>query len=480
MNLKKFVRQPLVLVLGISFLIRLLYLLIDYPLWWDSHIYISMGKYMFSGGKLGLWESFRPLLHPFLLGLAWKLNLDPFILGKIMDLLFSLLSIYLVYRIGEKIFNLRIAFWAALLFSLTPIFLMHTGLILADPLSLCLGLAGIYLILGNQNSSHTKLALSGFLLSLAFLTRFPLGVWFGSVFLVLLIQKEKLLPKLKKLLPFSLGFGVPFLLNLWLNYYLYADPLQPFVTGSWIVTTATWLYGSGITFYFTNFFLRNPFYLLFFIGLYFYIKNRGWENKDRTILTIIAVLTIAYFIYVPRKEIRYMLAALPFLALFSSSAFITLINRLNLSKKPFVRPKSFLTLGIILLLVPVPTTFSIQKAPTFEKEILSAIDKYNITGMVLSSDPSFVSFLDNPIVTLDDMDFAPIIYQQQKGKYQLLFVSDCNFHCPPDSSECSSQREELLNSFAQENQMIFQKQAIFHTKEKCTYTMYLPRSLPKK
>src|SRR3989338_4913484 len=70
-------KHPLALILVFSLFIRLMYIALNYPLWWDSHIYISIGKYIFSSGEIGIWESFRPLLHPFLLGIFWKLGFNP-------------------------------------------------------------------------------------------------------------------------------------------------------------------------------------------------------------------------------------------------------------------------------------------------------------------------------------------------------------------------------------------------------------------
>ena len=71
-----FKAYPLWWILGLSLIVRIIYLLINYPLWWDSYVYIGMGKYIFSGGKIGMWESFRPLIHPLILGVLWKLKLD--------------------------------------------------------------------------------------------------------------------------------------------------------------------------------------------------------------------------------------------------------------------------------------------------------------------------------------------------------------------------------------------------------------------
>src|SRR3989338_1546051 len=103
------IEYPLFFILFFAFLVRVIYLFLNYPLWWDSHVYIGMGKYIFSGGQLGIWEVFRPILYPLLLGLFWKFGFNPIIFGKIMDLLLSLICIYLVYKIAKEVFNEKVA-----------------------------------------------------------------------------------------------------------------------------------------------------------------------------------------------------------------------------------------------------------------------------------------------------------------------------------------------------------------------------------
>ena len=143
----KFIRSikshPLFYLLLTSLLIRIAYLFIYPNLWWDTYIYIAMGKYIFSGGELGIWESFRPLIHPLILGAFWKIGLSPLIIGKILDIIFSLLSIYLVYLIGIRVFHKTAALLAAFIFSFTPLFIMFSGLVLTEPLALFIGLLGI-------------------------------------------------------------------------------------------------------------------------------------------------------------------------------------------------------------------------------------------------------------------------------------------------------------------------------------------------
>ena len=91
-------KKPLLLVIGVTVLVRIFYLSLQYPLWWDSQVYVAMGKYIFSHGQLGFWESFRPLVHPLLLGALWKMGLNPILVGKGLDVLFSTIAVYLVYN----------------------------------------------------------------------------------------------------------------------------------------------------------------------------------------------------------------------------------------------------------------------------------------------------------------------------------------------------------------------------------------------
>ena len=37
-------------------------------IWWDSAVYLGMGKHIYSLGEVGLWESSRPLIWPLILG----------------------------------------------------------------------------------------------------------------------------------------------------------------------------------------------------------------------------------------------------------------------------------------------------------------------------------------------------------------------------------------------------------------------------
>ena len=76
-------KKPLIVVIAISLFARLAFFFSYHELWWDSAVYIGMGKFIFSGGQLGLWEHLRPLMWPSFIGFLWKLGFNPVIAGRV-------------------------------------------------------------------------------------------------------------------------------------------------------------------------------------------------------------------------------------------------------------------------------------------------------------------------------------------------------------------------------------------------------------
>lgn len=491
---QRFFRTPLFWILFTALIVRIAYLLLDYPLWWDSHVYLGIGKYIFSGGERGIWEPFRPLLHSLLLGAFWKLKLNALLMGKILDVIFSLSAVYLAYRIAEKLYSGRAALFSGLLFALNPVFIIFTGLVLTEPLALFLGLSGLWLFfqIANQSALWKRrlyIYLSGLLFGLASLTKFPQGMLFGVALLIVIFHPEfssptiSLYPKLKTRLFAAIGLSLGFFTTvapyLVLNHYLYNNWWWPFAAGTSIISTATWLYGTSWSYYLTEFFLRNWLYLLFFPLLWWFWKQKEWKDYRKSTLLLLSLLFLAYFLYLPRKEIRYLVLVLPYLSLLLGGFLQYLYSKYAIepfspAKKPLLRPHAFYILFVLLLLLPLPNALNFERPPTFEKEITQIIREENITGRILTSDPAFVSFLDLPIVTLDGMEFSTIIYQQQRGHYRLLFLNDCDLACPlpidTAGEECLKKKSSLLEQMHKDNEVKFSTGF-----KNCTYSILLPK-----
>ena len=94
--------------------------------WWDSSVYIGMGKYIFSSGKSGLWEESRPLVFPLILGFGSLLNLHVVYFGRVVSIAFAALILLMTYKIGIKLFSRRIGLLAAFFTAFSFSFLLSS------------------------------------------------------------------------------------------------------------------------------------------------------------------------------------------------------------------------------------------------------------------------------------------------------------------------------------------------------------------
>ncbi|MCH7516408.1 MAG: glycosyltransferase family 39 protein [Bacteroidetes bacterium] len=137
------------IILIITLFIALYYSYIDFnaDLWWDSSVYIGMGKYIYSAGNSGLYEASRPLVWHLILGFFWKLGFDVILFGKISVLLFGIGTIILTYLIAHELFDKKIALLSSLLLIFSPTFFLFNSVMLAGIPSAFFFLLGFYLFI---------------------------------------------------------------------------------------------------------------------------------------------------------------------------------------------------------------------------------------------------------------------------------------------------------------------------------------------
>ena len=140
--------------------------LFNSDIWWDSAVYIGMGKYLFSLGNVGLWEPARPLVLPFFLGLFWKLGFNAVIFGRILEVGFSAGCLCLTYLIGKNVFNEKIGLLSAFLLAFSPSFLFYSSTILTGIPSTFFALLSVYFLI------KKNYFFSGLFVGLSFMTRF--------------------------------------------------------------------------------------------------------------------------------------------------------------------------------------------------------------------------------------------------------------------------------------------------------------------
>ena len=172
-------------ILLLFFVINLLTIPNYTIVWWDSAVYIGMGKYIYSFGNSGFWEASRPLVWPLLLGFFWKVGLNAVFFGRLLELLFAAGCILLTYLIGKQIFNRKTGILSALFLAFSPTFYFFSTISLSEIPSLFFALISIYFFI------NKKYFLTGLFSGLAFMTRFLESLVFIAILLIFILYSKK-------------------------------------------------------------------------------------------------------------------------------------------------------------------------------------------------------------------------------------------------------------------------------------------------
>ena len=228
-DIKDFVKDhaSVISLIALFVLIKIFFLLEFHEFFWDESVYIGIGKYIFSFGNIGIWESIRPPMLPIMLGAIWKSGIDVSAASEILIVLFSLGVLFLTYLISAEIFNRNVGFVSAFLLAFTPVFFKFSSLVMTGIPSAFFALLAIYLYLKNKS-----LFLVGLSACLSFLTRYPQGLIIFSLAILIIVShiKQFKLPCKKdftvlsiKLTNFASGILLlitPFAI---FNYFMYRD-----------------------------------------------------------------------------------------------------------------------------------------------------------------------------------------------------------------------------------------------------------------
>lgn len=383
---------------------------------WDEAVYLGMGKYIFSLGKVGLWEPLRPIALPFLLGIPWKLKINQIIAARIIELAFAAGVIILTYFISEKIFkNKKIALLNAFIVTITPIFFYNSMRIMSDIPALFFALFAVYFFISN------KYFLSGMLSSIAFLFRFPTGLILVSIMLSLFIGFfiEFLLRKtgydetgcatgfnktyfnktgfnktgfnalLNNELKVLFGFLPLQLLFLIFNKIMYNNFFYAFIKASEHqfnpVHHAAGL--MNLFYYPAKLFFDSPALILFAVIALLVIfkkllvfknklpnkcssnpygnntalmKNNLIGNTNLIVILVSASLYLVYFTGIANKQLRFAIAILPFIAMLSGYGIYKSLQYASQYAASIKKPFYYLLVSLFILLLVVSILFSLS------------------------------------------------------------------------------------------------------------------------
>lgn len=426
--------MPLVLLLSVSFILRLWYVIQPSPVWWDTAIYASMGKFFFSGGMLGFWETLRPPLFPIILGLAWKMGIDPIFFGKLLMVASSLGLIALIYSIGETI-KKNAGLAAAALTSFTFVFFSFTIVPLTDIPSAFTSLLAIWLVL------RKKYFLGGLAATATFFLRFPLGLIFIPIGILAFIDegtwRKKFIDALKISSSFIVSFGGYLILNNW----LYGDPLLPIKLGQ--ISMQQSVYTPEPFFYYAiKLFFENPLliFALVFVGILI-IKRDLLKHQTVTATLISLFLIGGYLSSLAHKELRYSIAFLPYIAILAGAGMAYVFEKIRLNK----------TYAILLIAAAVPVLSSIAMHYNYAPpQIASEYEKYyhffddKKDSIVITTSPQIGATTDIPILELfDTFEEGVRTFSANRNIIDYAAIDSCNIRCEKEGADCSPSQRQL-------------------------------------
>lgn len=181
----------------LPFLVVALPSLLFYSFSTDEYTYMNTAKSFAAGEFHDVEDPARFPLFSVALAIAFKLFGASELISKLVPILFGLLSVLLVFKLGEKSLGRQKGFWAALVFSSVPFFSFLSTRVLSESLFVFLAVACVYVLrkiaVENQSSSKNWF-LMGALFALLFLARYnglalalavPVVLWkFGKLKLV--------------------------------------------------------------------------------------------------------------------------------------------------------------------------------------------------------------------------------------------------------------------------------------------------------
>lgn len=334
-------------------------------------------------------------------GIQWLIALTYQIFGinefsaRLPSIISCIISVILTYQIGKILLNRQVAFLAAIILCLMPIWIFEGRSATQNTPLVCVELLGIWALLrgeelGNKQQKQKILwgILAGATFGLGFLIKGFMIILPGVAIIPYLIFRNKQHRYLENIgiyLGLIIGF-IPVIIWLTLSCLKYNSffPVTD-LFGKLLYLSADDTYNPGTFYYFWNIPLNTfPWALFSVIGIvciWFYRNNR---------ISLLLGYPIILFVLLCSFRTRtpyYPLQILPFMALFASVALIRIEDIYQLRKKRVNQIISYLlsaftNLGILLLVLGSLITLNIH-LPVIS--LTPEIQQYGILGIILGA-----------------------------------------------------------------------------------------------
>lgn len=440
---KQLKNSKITYIIFLFLLAKLLLIPVYKVVWWDSAVYIGMGKHLYAFGDAGLWEDSRPIIWPLLLGFLWKIGFNVVMAGRVMEIMLGSSCILLTYLIGRKLFSENAALLSSIFLALSPTFFFFSGIMLTETASVFFSLAAVYFFIGKKH------LVSGLFFGIAFMARFLQLAAFIAALLIMFFYFDK---KGKgNYIKIIIGFMIataPFLI---FNQISYNDALSPFLQQIFLSKNSGWLNYHPLTYYFLGLFKENFLYLLFIFGVSLAFKSK---EPNKALIAAVFLIFLVFFNLIKQKEMRFLIVLLPYMYLLVSYPVMYFIDK---TKNNILR-------GIALALVVLSLIFSIANTATYYKNESGKKNNYEALQNKFG-DPSVNGkiWISSPIIAassskkIDKLMYYPLFNEKKKteliweaDKADFIFIDSCDLACKPDDSSCESNKNKLLAHFKQQ------------------------------
>lgn len=404
-------------------------------LWWDSSVYINMGKYIYSSGNSGLYEASRPLVWPLILGFFWKLGLDAIFFGKLIVLVFGAGIIIMTYLIAYELFGKKIALISSLLLAFSPTFFLFNSIMFTEIPSTFFAVLGIYFFVKKSYN------LSGLFFGIAFMARFfqiLLAIPFFLFLIYFAYKKEATLKQLFASMPF---FFIPVIPYLIANLFIFKNPFYPFFLQSYMTQFTGWIYNQPFWFYFLNIIKENALALFSIIGIILIFRK---ESGMKLAIPLAFLIAFVPYNLIAHKEMRFLIQVLPLLYILTAYGIVVFSDLF----------KKYGNIAIFLMLI----IGAFQVAPQLRSNnyddkldtFYSFMEANGIKSGIWISNPSFIAYTD---AKADELIYYPLyntnkIKELEKNvdKARNVLINTCDIlPCPPDESLCSQEHSNFIN-----------------------------------
>ena len=433
-------RLLITIIILLSVIIRLFYWSYD-TIWWDPAVYIEMGKYLYSAGNSGLWETSRPLMLPAILGFFWKIGINPYTAGRAMDIIYSAGLTLFTFLIAKEIFSKKTAAISALFIAFTPTIFNQSLYAATEIPATLFSIISIYLLI------KKRYLFAGMLSGLAFMTRFLQLFSFIAILIFLsikLAKEPKKKEQIKNAAILVTGFAIPVLPYIIFNIIAYHNPIHTFLQQVYMTSNTGQPWHLPLSFYTINILKEN--YLTPLILLSFVHYKKAKPKEKGIILTAFAIFSIFYST-ISQKEMRFLISLMPFMYMLLSLGLLYITDKIKNSR---VRK----TIISILLIA-----FIIISIPQYGKSRLD--DRYTPYWQYMAKkDVTGIIWITNPVFAVNTNKKAEPIYydvfriqkikelqqklSDEKQKPDHILLDSCDIDCSEQEKECPEMLQQFI------------------------------------